>query len=283
LNKANGTLNFGNYNLNPAKTYTFCETNAPAGWASLWTYNGLPISPYNPDRFPTSGFPNGQDLGNRCFDFGAGTSYAIPEGGTITFQVDNRFPGGEPRTIGFWKNWNTCTGGQQQYTATKNAGYIGSPTDPAASLARVAAGYFLLDDVLNPPGIKIGNFQIPAATATASRTINGKTVTKTGCQIAVDLLGKSNWFTNKNMASDAAYGLAAQLIAAKANLTAGAKTCSALTTAVTAADNLLAGLNFDGTGDYLGSKVKGSLLTTRSNAISLADTLDKYNNGLLCP
>jgi hypothetical protein len=283
LNKSDGVLNFGNYNIDPDKTYTFCETNAPAGWASLWTYDGNPITPYNPDRFPTDSFPNGQDLGNRCFDFGAGTAYAIPTGGSITFQVDNRFPGGEPRTIGFWKNWNTCTGGGQQYTATKNAGYDGDPTDPAASLARIAAGYYLLDDILNPPGITLGSFQIPASDVPLTKTIGKNTVTKTGCQIAVDLLDKTNWFSDKKAANDAAYGLAAQLLAAKANITAGAKTCPALSDAVLASDALLTSINFDGTGDYLGPKVKGALLTTRNNALSLANTLDLYNNGLLCP
>ncbi|UCD99194.1 MAG: hypothetical protein JSV42_00270, partial [Chloroflexota bacterium] len=281
--KEDGILDFANYNLDPTKTYTFCETNAPAGWASLWSFGGQPITPYNPDRFPSDGFPNGQDLGNRCFDFGAGTDYPIPEGGTIAFTVDNRFPGGEPRTIGFWKNWATCTGGNQQYTATTNAGYEGNPSDPAASAARIQEGYFLLDDVLNPPGITLGSFTIPASDATWSVTIKGKTVTKTGCEIAVDLLDKTNWFSGKKAANDAAYGMAAQLLAAKANTTAGAKQCTALSEAVLAADNLLSSINFDGTGDYLGPKVKGDLQTKRNEAISLADTLDKYNNGLLCP
>jgi hypothetical protein len=283
LGKADGLLDFSNYNLDPAKTYTFCETNAPAGWASLWSFGGIPIMPYNPDRFPTSGLPNGQDLGNRCFDFGAGTAYEIPVGGTITFVVDNRFPGGGPRTIGFWKNWNTCTGGRQQYTATRNAGYDGDPTDPEASAARIAAGYYLLDDVLNPPGITLGSFTIPASNVDLFKTIGNKDVTRTGCETAVDILDKSNWFTGKKAASDAAYGLAAQLLAAKANMTAGAETCPALTEAVTAADALLTSINFDGTGDYLGPKVKGALLATRNQAISLADTLDKYNSGVLCP
>ncbi len=283
LGKLDGILKFGNYNIDPDKTYTFCELNAPAGWASLWSYDGSPITPYNPDRFPTDGYPYGQDLGKRCFDFGAGTAYAIPGGGKITFTVDNRFPGGEPRTIGFWKNWATCTGGGQALTATKNAGYDGDPTDPAASAARIAAGYYLLDDVLNPPGITLGSFTIPASDDSLTKGTGNKAVTKTGCQIAVDLLDKTNWYSNKKAANDAAYGLAAQLLAAKANITAGAKQCPALNDAVLAADALLTSINFDGTGDYLGPKVKGALLTQRNSALSLADTLDKYNNGLLCP
>jgi hypothetical protein len=84
------------------------------------------------------------------------------------------------------------------------------------------------------------------------------------------------------MANDAAYGLAAQLIAAKANQTAGAETCPALTSAITAADSLLTSINFTGTGEYLGPKVKGALATKRAQALSLATTLDQYNNGNLC-
>jgi len=283
LGKSDGVLDFGMPALRPDTTYTFCELNAPAGWASMWSYDSTPITPYNPDRFPTSGFPNGQDLGRRCFDFGAGTAYPISTGDTLSFTVDNRFPGGEPRTIGFWKNWATCTGGGQAITATKNAGYDGDPTDPEASAARIAAGYFLLDDVLNPPGITLGSYIIPASDATDSAVVKGKTITKTGCEIAVSILDKSDWPTDKKKAADAAYGLAAQLLAAKANITAGAKNCPALSDAVLAADALLTDIDFDGTGDYLGPKVKGPDQALRNQAIDLANTLDLYNNGLLCP
>ena len=30
--------------------------------------------------------------------------------------------GGEPRTIGYWKNWNRCTGGNQAAVAEANGG-----------------------------------------------------------------------------------------------------------------------------------------------------------------
>jgi hypothetical protein len=42
--------------------------------------------------------------------------------------------------------------------------------------------------------------------------------------------------------------------------------------------NLLDAINFNGTGSYL---TKSS--AQRTLAISLASTLDKYNNGKLCP
>jgi hypothetical protein len=53
---------------------------------------------------------------------------------------------------------------------------------------------------------------------------------------------------------------------------------------LTAADNLLTGIKFNGTGDYLGPKVKGGLLllTTRNNALYLYGIIDAYNNGKYC-
>ena len=262
LGDGDGVLDFGNINLDPTKTYTLCERDVPSGWTVIWKVDtngdGTPdttVSPFNPN---SKDVPPA-DLGNRCFDFGAGTGYPLPAGGTLAFEINNTRPGGQPRTIGYWKNWSSCTGGNQVRTAAKNGG--------------VAAGFFLLDDVLP---ITIGSYTIPAANTVESGT------NKTGCQIAVLLLGKSDKKTGKNMANDAAYGLAAQLIAAKANLKAGAVNCPALTTAIASADSLLTSINFTGTGEYLGPKVKGALATTRTQALSLAATLDQYNNGNLC-
>jgi hypothetical protein len=266
LGDADGVLPFGNANLDPTKTYTVCELSVPTGWTVIWKVDtnndGTPdtvVPTYNPNDKDVPA----QNLGNSCFDFGAGTSYPIPAGGTLAFEIDNTFPGGDGRTIGYWKNWNTCSGGNQAQTAAKNGGF--------------AEGFWLLDDVLNAPGIKLGNYMLPAANTTEPVT------NKTGCQIAVRLLNKSDKVTGRNMANDAAYELAAQLIAAKANLTAGAETCApTLANTILAADTLLASINFNGTGEYLGSKVKGALATKRTQALALAKTLDIYNNGDLC-
>ena len=38
------------------------------------------------------------------------------------FEVDNSHPGGDPRTIGYWKNWNRCTSGNQAAVAERNGG-----------------------------------------------------------------------------------------------------------------------------------------------------------------
>ena len=97
-------------------------------------------------------------------------------------------PGGDPRTIGYWKNWNRCTGGNQAATAQKNGG--------------AAAGFFLVEDLLPQ---RIGDFTV------------------TSCQQAVKLLSKQDQ-AGKSKSSDAAYELGAQLLAARFNLAAGAET-----------------------------------------------------------
>ena len=76
--------------------------------------------------------------------------------------------------------------------------------------------------------------------------------------------------------------MAAQLLAAQLNLSAGAETCQAVVDAVNDAQTLLASINFDGSGSFLQPKGKGGggLLYQEANA--LAAILDTYNNGNLC-
>jgi hypothetical protein len=247
-------LDFGNVNLDPTKTYTVCEENVPAGWTSMWMIDtdndGVAdtiVPAYNPNA--TDNPP--QDLGNRCFEFGAGTSYPIPAGGTLVFKVDNSFPGGDPRTPGYWKNWSSCTnGGQYAHSVEAGGG---------------AAGFWSLDELLNDPGFTIGDLVLGAG----------------DCADAVNILDKSD-LNGKKKASDAAYNLATALLAAKLNFAAGAATCQAAQDAAMAAQQLLDNINFTGTGDYLTSKAKGPAATQRNLANQLAAILDQYNNGNLC-
>lgn len=252
---ANGVVDFAGTLLVPGLTYTICETGIPAGWTTVWWEDvngdgvkdaGEPdITPYNPDATKTPP----EDLGTRCHDF------TVDAGETVKIAVNNvPPPGGDQRTIGYWKNWSTCTGGRQVETAAKNGG--------------TAAGFFLLDDILADPGITVGLYTIPA--------------TEQGCIEAVRLLSKSDRVTGKNKAGDAAYTLTAQLIAALANFAAGAEKCATIEQAVADAQALLVSISFTGTGDYLGPKVKGQLANKRAQALSLAAILDQYNNGLAC-
>ncbi len=228
-----GVLVFGSGNLIPAQTYKICETPVPAGFTSFWKLDGVIVTPYNPDasRAPP------EDLGTRCYDF------SDSPGQARAFDVDNSHPGGDPRTIGYWKNWNRCTGGNQSATAQKNGG--------------AAAGFFLVEDLLPQT---IGDLSVAS------------------CQQAVKLLSKQDQ-NGKNKSSDAAYELGAQLLAARFSLAAGAETCLPVQQVVLDGQTLLDGLGFTGSGDYLGSKSKDS---RRAQALSRAATLDRYNNGNLC-
>jgi hypothetical protein len=271
-------VDFGGVNLWPDNgsltyEYTLCETGIFAGWTLAWsgapnpdatTPGGLTADTLIPQVFMVNddpvvnppGYSNIYDPNyvappdtfvndTRCVNF------IVLPGETEAFSIDNQFPGGEPRTIGYWKNWNSCTGGGQ--------------FDTAASLGGREAGVFTLDDILNFPGITIGLL-----------TLGGD-----DCETAQLILDKRDIERGGKKASDPAYGLAAQLLAAMVNLSAGAETCAAVQTAVLDGQALLVSIGFDGTGDYLKPKGKNPN-PDAAIANSLALTLDEYNNGALC-
>jgi hypothetical protein len=208
--------------------YQFCEVEMLPGWA-----NNL------------AGFtPNGNDPladnSAECVNItlGAGGS-GVPTG--VPTIIDNTPPpGGDRRTIGFWKTHSCEAPGRQA-------------------------------DVLSlwlPVNVGIGY-------ADASDFI----LTEGDCHAAVSLLDKRNITNGKKSASDAAYGLAAQLIAALLNVNAGAGTCGgAITPVIAQAQILLDRIDFDGTKSYLTK----SNTADYSLANSLATTLDNYNNNI-CP
>jgi hypothetical protein len=228
-----GVLDFGIGNLIPTQTYKICETPVPAGFTSFWKLDGVIVAPYNPDASKSPP----EDLGTRCYGF------QVSPGQARSFEVDNSRPGGDPRTIGYWKNWNRCTGGNQAATAQKNGG--------------AAAGFFLVEDLLSQ---LIGDFTV------------------TSCQQAAKLLSKQDQ-AGKSKSSDAAYELGAQLLAARFNLAAGAEICAAVQQAVLDGQTLLDQIDFTGSGDYLVSKSKEA---RRAQALALVAALDRYNNGDLC-
>jgi hypothetical protein len=210
--------------------YTLCEFGLPVSWMAEWMIDGMPVTPV----------PDTIDNSIQCVDFAP----MSPDdaGRTFQFVVNNIPGGGEPRTIGYWKAWSSCTNGRQVETAAKNGG-----SD---------AGFWLLDDVLP---LTVGDYEV------------------TRCEDGVSLLEKRDVNSGKKRANDAAYALASQLLAAKANFAAGAETCLAATEAVVAGDALLASIGFDGSGQYLRPKDSEYV-----QARELADTLDQYNNGYLC-
>ncbi|MBT8440457.1 MAG: hypothetical protein KJO91_12065 [Gammaproteobacteria bacterium] len=221
-----GYCDFGGTVFMPGD-YWFCEVNMMPGWStSLTGYPGA-IVPNNTDP--------GVDNSVICAPF------ALDVGETESFSVDNTPPpGGDARTIGFWKNWTSCDGNGNQDA--------------------------VLDDNLPAP---LGSMDI------------------IDCPVAVDLLDKRDIKNpavvkdGKKMAGDAAYGLAAQLLAYELNQNANAGTCSDAVDAAASGHALLTDIGFDGTGGYLKGQ-SPSVRQDKADASMYAGLLDSYNNNELC-
>jgi uncharacterized repeat protein (TIGR01451 family) len=260
LNDADGVLDFDSLNLDPTKTYTICElnNNASAGWTQEWKVDtdgdgvaDTVIPAYNPEEFDVPM----ANTGFSCADFGAGTSWPLVAGGTLVFEVNNQFPGGEPRTPGYWKNWSSCTGGGQYAKAT-------GANDPNNE-------FWALDELLNDPGFRIGDLYLDTAHFPTQDAL---------CKAAVSILDHRDIVSGKKVASDAAYDLARNLLAYRLNQAAGACQSTAADQAALLGQALLDAKNFTGTGKYLTS----SKTADYKNALMYSKTLDAYNNGLQC-
>lgn len=204
------TLDFGF--VRPG-SYTLCELAVPAGTTS--TLASLP------------GATTNSTTGDVC------APITLTAGEVREIAVDNTMPGGGQRTIGYWKNWNTCNskGGDWQAKADRS-------------------GNHLLDEFLPK---SLGDYIVDS------------------CGEAVAVLNAASGKYAENQ-------LAAQLLAAKLNVAAGASTCSSVTTAITQADALLVAVGYNGPP----SSLVGQKSPHRATALSLAGTLDNYNNGLVC-
>jgi hypothetical protein len=170
-------------------------------------------------------------------------NFTVTPGQTQVFTIDNTPPpGGRALTIGFWKNWASCK---------KSGGKQAPVLDQTMAKAE-------------PTGLQIDSFYLHGSTATPNVAPD--------CAKAVNLLSKQN-FSGVNKASDPLFNMAAQLMAAQLNLTAGAYTCPKVASAVLQANALLTKYGFNGT-SYTGklSAADASL------ANSLATRLDDYNN-----
>ena len=256
--------------LSPNNTYTICESELPAGWSGIWQVNGQPVVPYDPDQNEVPA----EDLGNRCVDFGANTPYPIVEGQTVTFTIDNRDstnPGGQPRTPGYWKNWNRCSGGNQALNADRRAIAAGY-----AAGEGWRAGIWLLEDILNPA--------IGGGITWDDILADGLLVPIDSCEEGVEILDSrvvsvnGNVGDGKKLSSDSARVLARSLLAAQANFAAGACTTPAVLTAAASAEALLDSINFDGTSTAIYLK-SGAVA---QQALALHGILDGYNNGNYC-
>jgi Prealbumin-like fold domain len=225
----NGQTNSTGQTVLPG-TYTVCERNIPVGWAlTSVTVNGTSVTPTNPD--------SPQDLGSRCVTF------TVTGGGTTALVFTNSPPpGGNARTIGYWKNWSSCAQSSgKQYTKALSRNEFNKTLD--------------------------GNLP---------QTLGLLTVTT--CQAAVNILNKSD-LSGIKRASDPLFNMAAQLLAAELNISAGADP-KCIQPIIDAANALLVKYHWNGTYPY--SPTLTSADATLAN--QYATLLDKYNNNtLVCP
>ena len=239
-----GVINFTTV-LAPGQHYQMCELVMP-GWNT-----SLSGTLFVPGSIIPPALPNPNvDNSPVCVDFVA------QAGVTTTFTVDNTFPGGLARTIGFWKNWASCA---------KSKGAQRPILDQTLAAAM-------------PTGIVVSaqSGTYPGFAAAYYLILHGSTTTPNvapDCSKAVNLLNKSTMTSGKKMASDPAFNLVAQLIAAELNFTAGAAKNGTVISAVNQAVVLLGKYKF--TGDGYTGKISAADATTMNN---LAKTLDNYNN-----
>jgi hypothetical protein len=243
-----GTLNF-TAKLTPGQTYQMCEIVLPGWLTSLGTF--VPNSFLPPDGIATNPAVDNSIL---CGNFVAQADTTTTVGNVFTIN-NTPPPGGLALTVGFWKNWASCAG--------SNGGQ--KP---------------ILDETLakaEPNGIVVsaGSGVYPVFGPTFYLTLHGSTTNKQkapDCSKAVNLLNKTTIDGKKKMASDPAFNLAAQLIAAELNYVAGAGKKPAVTTAIQQAVLLLGKYHFDGLTHTTISAADAATMN------SLATTLDNYNN-----
>jgi hypothetical protein len=241
--------------LLPTGSYTICEYPVPAGYTFEVSQGGSVVQTYAGPPGATD--PSGEI---QCFNFTAAAN-----GVRLTFNVENSFPGGAPRTPGYWKNWNRCSsGGSQAETADRLNGGL-DPSDPNSM------GVFLLDDLLPQT---VGELQV------------------TTCEDGVNVLDTRNINNERKMGGDAGYILARSYLAANLNLDAGACPAAGATfdlsayglgaaltfqQVLNAAQQVLVDNGYNGTRRSIGNRADD-----RDLALALYEIIDDYNNSEIC-
>lgn len=248
-----GVLNFTT-NLVPGNHYQMCEDVMPGWNTSLGTNLFVPGSMTT----PTLPNPNVNNM-TVCTDFQA------QAGQTTTFTVDNTPPpGGRALTIGFWKNWSSCT------SSSTNKKPVLDQTLAAATAMTT-----------NPPGGLVVSAQNlgggwPNFAAAYYLVLKGSTSTPNSapdCAKAVNLLNKTTIDGKTKKSSDPLFNMAAQLVGAQLNYFAGAGKNGPTTINIQSAVLLLGKYGFDG---LTYSPKLSSADTAKANC--LATQLDNYNN-----
>ena len=228
----NGMVDFDDRYFLPGN-YALCEQEVDAGWTSSL------------ENDANAFYPIGGDNSYVCVPF------TLEPGELEEFVVENSPPpGGNARTIGYWRNWSgDCTNGNQEDK-------LGEALASGAALG-----------LMTWPGGDVAGYG-----------------TLTTCD-AVQIISKRN-LHEENRAFDPAYALASQFLAYQLNVNAGADGCG-LGAKATEAHGLLSGVNFNGLDPASGNKTKDSAYVKNNQKapwIALASLFDDYNNNVLaCP
>jgi hypothetical protein len=265
---ASGNINFTT-KLIAGNTYQICEWVFP-GWNTNLAGDG-PLYVPNSMIPPALPNPNVNNL-TVCADF------TVQPGQTRTFTVNNTPPpGGRALTIGFWKNWASCSNsngkGQKAMldlalgfasatTTNPPGGLVLSAQNPGALWPNYAALWYL---------VLKGN---PTSTADNIKPAPD-------CTRAVNLLNKSTTDGKKKQSSDPLFNMTAQLLAAELNRFMGAGISG------TTIMNIDRAVLLNGKYKFDGLTYSPKLTTADTNTANcLATQLDNYNNGRpvsLCP
>jgi hypothetical protein len=239
----------GKYPLIPGD-YQFCEA-VPMGYDSSlksgvygmdWFYPGI-----DPNNVASSSLTN--EVVCVKFTVVSGSDTAGDDlDNTIVFKVDNGRPALQ-RTIGFWKNWASCSnskGGQ--------APYLDQTLAKSPIIINALAGIW-----------------------------NGDLFVDT-CWKAVSLLNKApvqDPPTAKPKSSDPAFNASAQLVAFQLNiLIPSSNSCTAANSAADLIQDYLDQVNFKGSSTLINWK-SGTNAKIAANLNFLAQVLDHYNNATL--
>jgi len=224
--------------------YQFCELNIMPGVTPTFTLNGM-ILPY----FVPNGNDPLADNSTVCVNF------TIGAGATAAFSVENT-PPGFAHTIGFWKNWSSCTGGNQASVLD----YVLATFPNSPALVQLP-----LPNPLPPitVGVNVGSYNV-------NTCLEGFYVlSKQFYPVGNSRNGR------RNSAGNEATNMAAQLLAVKLNIQAGAGSPACLTTLIAEADALLISVGYDGF-------MTGNINSTQAQRLNeLGAIFDAYNNNEL--
>ncbi|WP_404391560.1 hypothetical protein [Humibacillus xanthopallidus] len=234
--------------LTPGDHYQVCEQLPDTGWII-----NLGAAQFVPEQYLADGVTLNPGVVNNvyCLDFVAQTG---PDP-TVFEVLNNRPPGGFGLTIGYWKNWASCA---KSALKSKNSLDI--------ALAKYGATGMVVSATSGGwPVFGIDYYLTLKAGANEQKAVD--------CAKAVNLLNKSTIDGKKKMASDPAFNLAAQLVAAQLNYKADAATT--VTAQINQSVLLLGKYKFNGLSHAAISAADAATMN------SLATTLDKYNNNVL--